>query len=245
MGEKKKDMFISEFLNIETSLFEEAGVFDALLNVDSHFFINIVRLKESTIPEFKEAYDHINQFFSDIATLLDMADNPSRHDVMYRSARSRFKFHEVNGINLGFSTSRYGAGWGDELSNRFLKDAYQIVKKGSKQPEIFHLVSLFEEDVGPDRLSDMIATIIEPEIKKYTLRIMKEFNISPATYPDIEFQPDGLVKNPFKEYPILLLPFQILHKLPIARCWDDIERVMSENKAIRKEINSVVTRGNT
>ena len=35
------------------------GVFDALIDADSNFFINIIRLKKSVIPEFVEAYQHI------------------------------------------------------------------------------------------------------------------------------------------------------------------------------------------
>lgn len=115
-------------------------------------------------------------------------------DIMYRAARNIFCFHEVNGINLGFSESGHGSGWGDKLSKRVLQDAYQIVKKGSKQPEIFHLVSLFEEDIGPDRLSDIIATIIEQEIIEYSLRIMKELNVTPETRPELLFLENGLVE---------------------------------------------------
>lgn len=216
------------------------GVFDALLNADSNFFINIIRLKASTIPEFIEAYQHINQFFSDIATLLDAADAPTTKDRMYKAARSKFRFHEVNGINLGFSKSGYGSGWGKALSDKFLSDAYQIVKKGSKQPELFHLVSLFEEDVGPDRLSDMIATIIEPQIISYTLRVMNELSISPETRPSFTYLENGLVKNPYKNTAILLLPVEILHQLPIAKSWDDIDKVVSENNIIRQEISAEV-----
>ena len=84
----------------------------------------------------------------------------------------------MNRINLGFSKSGKGSGWGEYTSKKVLADAYHIVKKGSKQPEIFHLVSLFEEGMGSDRLSDMIATIIEPQIKKYTLRVMSELGIT-------------------------------------------------------------------
>ena len=50
----------------------------------------------------------MNQYFSGIATLLDAADAPAMSDKMYRTARKRFTFHEVNGINLGFLESRWG-----------------------------------------------------------------------------------------------------------------------------------------
>lgn len=236
-------MFVSDYFAFDEEQldkFEEIGVFDALLDKDSSFFINVIRLKKSTVPEFIEAYQHLNTFFSDIATLLDAADSPSMDDKMYRTARNRFHFHEVNGINLGFASSSYGAGWGRVTSDLFLKDAYQIVKKGSKQPEIFHLVSLFEENVAGDRLSDMIATIIEPEIKKYTLRVMAELNINKEQYPGLLFLPDGLVQNPYKNAPILLLPKEILHELPIAKNWDDIDRVAYENSVIRAEISAEI-----
>lgn len=237
-------MFISDYFELDDSRFDlmcSMGVFDALLDKDNNFFINIIRLKQSTVPEFVQAYKSINCYFSNIATLLDAADSPSIDDPMYRSARKKFHFHEVNGINLGFSKSGYGSGWGEMLSEKVLQDAYQIVKKGSKQPEIFHLVSLFEENVGPDRVSDMIATIIENEIKDYTLRIMKELNITPETCPNVSFLKNGLVKNPNKRDAILLLPEEILHELPIAKDWDDIDRVVSENNVIRKEISNEIS----
>lgn len=205
-------MFVSDYFQFnedQNDKMHSLGVFDALLDIDSNFFINIIRLKESTIPEFIEAYRCINVFFNEIATLLEAADEPTPKDKMYRTARSRFQFHEVNGINLGFSKSGYGSGWGKALSDTVLSDAYQIVKKGTKQPELFHLVSLFEEGVGPDRLSDMIATIIEPQIIKYTLRIMSELGVSRETLPDLVFLDNGLAYNPYKRTALLLLPEEI------------------------------------
>ena len=232
-------MFISEYLKPKKSL-DKLGVFDALIDKDSSFFINIIRLKNSTVPEFVEAYNHLNSFFDDIATLLNAADVPEMSDKMYNSARRRFVFHEVNGINLGFSESRTGSGWGKRISDKVLADAYQIIKKGSKQPEIFHLVSLFEENVAGDRLSDMIATIIEPDIKKYTIRMMRELGITSKTSKKFTLSKEGLIVNPFKKCPILLLPKEILHELPIAIDWDDVSRVASENDSIRREISAEI-----
>ena len=236
-------MFVSDYFQLDEEQFEKfdgMGVFDALLDKDSNFFINVIRLKKSSIPEFIEAYAHLNKFFSDVATLLDAADEPTLKDKMYRTARKMFHFHEVNGINLGFASTQYGAGWGQVTSDQFLYDAYQIVKKGSKQPEIFQLVSLFEENVAGDRLSDMIATIIEGQITKYTLRIMDELGIQKESHPFLLFRSDGLVQNPYKNAPILLLPQEILHDLPIAKDWDDIDRIVFENSVIRAEISAEI-----
>lgn len=197
-----------------------------------------MRLKVCDIPEFQASYQSINDHFSKIATLLNVSD--SKEDKMYQSAIKLFKFSEVNGINLGFSESEHGAGFGEKLRKQVISDAFDIVKKGVQYPEIFQLVSLFEENIGPDRLSDMVATIIYPDIVKFTKRIQDELGINKEKYSEYIFREDGLVVNPYKGCEILFLPKDILHELPIAKCWDDIDRVVSENENIRREINEAV-----
>ena len=83
-------MFISEYFGLGSKL-SDMGVFDALLDKDSHFFINVICLKKTNIPEFNEAYLHMNRYFSDIATLLDAADAP----VMVVHLTNRKAFEEV------------------------------------------------------------------------------------------------------------------------------------------------------
>lgn len=230
-------IFVSEYLGFNEEL-AASGVFDSIIDEDSNFFINLVRLKTTKVPEFKNSYKKINDFFSSIATLLDISDK--KGDKFYNTALKQFKFSEVNGINLGYSESQYGSGFGPLLRKQVIDDAFDIVKKGSKQPEIFQLVGLFEENIGPDRLSDMVATIILPDIINYTMRINKELRITPELYADLSFNYD-LVWNPYKKCEILLLPIDILQELPIAKCWDDIDRVILENESIRQEINEAVS----
>lgn len=52
-------MFVSDYFQLNDEMMDKMdslGVFDALLDKDSRFFINIIRLKSSTVPEFIEAY---------------------------------------------------------------------------------------------------------------------------------------------------------------------------------------------
>lgn len=68
-------MFVSDYFQLNDEMLDRMdsmGVFDALLDKDSSFFINIIRLKSSTVPEFIEAHQHINSFFSDVATRVTM-----------------------------------------------------------------------------------------------------------------------------------------------------------------------------
>ncbi|MCD8052470.1 MAG: hypothetical protein LUF00_00165 [Lachnospiraceae bacterium] len=229
-------VFISEYFELDL---EAMGVFDAVMDTDSNYFINVTRLKDATTPEFIGTYDKINEYFNQIAVLLDAAESADENDKFYKSAIKKFSFSEVNGINLGFSTTQHGAAFGPILSNAVISDAFKIIKAGTKNPEIFHLVGLFEDNVGPDRLSDMFATIIKKNIYDYTRRINQEASITPENFPDEQFK-DGIVFNSYKGCDLLFLPKEILHELPIARCWDDIDRVVRENEVIRKEINELV-----
>ena len=229
-------VFVSEFFNLGDEL-ERLGVFDAVINTDSPFFINVLRLKQTTVPELSHSYEKINAFFSDIMRLL--CASQEKGDRMYREALRRFDFSGVNGINLGFSESGVDAGFGRILSQKVIGDAYDIVKAGSTQPEIFQLVGLFEENVAADRLSDMIATLIKEDIINYTRRINEQLSLNESTYPQITFV-NGIAVNPYKHCELLYLPKDILHELPIAKCWDDIDRVISENETIRREVNEAI-----
>ena len=54
------------------------------------FFINLMRLKVSDVPECKGAYQRINDdYFSEIAPLLNASD--SKEDKFYKTALKRFK----------------------------------------------------------------------------------------------------------------------------------------------------------
>lgn len=61
--ENGNDIFISEFFDLENEL-NDAGVFDAIINSDSNFFINLLILKKAKTPEFQKAHNRINEFFS-------------------------------------------------------------------------------------------------------------------------------------------------------------------------------------
>jgi len=229
-------VFVSDEFELGVDL-EKLGVFDSLMDEDSNFFINIKRLRDTRVPEFRDSYENINSYFRELGLLLKASKNIE--DKLYRTAVKKFDFSEVSGINLGFSKGIRGAGFGPKLSKQIVKDASDIIKSGSEQPEIFHLTSLFEENVGPDRLSDMIATIIYDDIKRYTKRVYKQVGINEKNCPKYFFK-SGLLINPYKGCELLLLPIDVLHELPIARSWEDIDRVVIENETIRREMSEVV-----
>lgn len=66
-------MLLSEYLGLESQL-DKYGVFDPDLQEDSHFFINLQRLKQTTIPEFCRSYEKIHDHFRKIIKLLVFAE---------------------------------------------------------------------------------------------------------------------------------------------------------------------------
>lgn len=231
-----ENIFISDYFRLGDE-FEKLGVFDAIINSDSCFYININRLKNTTVPQFKSSYSNINEFFMSIVLLLDKSNE--KGDRFYREAQKKFNFPGVKSINLGHSKTGQDLGFGRTLANKTISDAYDIIKAGCKDPEIFHLVGLFEKNVAADRLSDMFATLIETDIRKYTLWVNETLGINPAKYPEIEFK-NGIAINKYKKCELLYVPKDILHEIPVARQWCDIEYVIDENNAIRNEINKIV-----
>lgn len=230
-------MFVSEYLEIDYEDLDDAGVFDAVLEKDSAFFINLQRLKRTDEPEFVHSYERIQRFFTDIATILEAAESKNETDKFFREALKRFDFSEVNEINLGFGESMTGSGMGVVLRRQVMNDAFDLVKKGCKAPELFEMIGLFEDGIGPDRLSDMVATIILPDIQAYTKRVMRDFIIDTDHYECSVFDDEGYIINEQKHCRLYLLPVDILHELPVAKCWEDVETAAAKNDAIRREMN--------
>lgn len=230
---------LSEYLGIGKKL-TDAGVFDCYIKQDSKFFVNILLLKTTKIPEFKNSYKKINSFFSDLITLLSSADIKDIKNRFYSEAVKKFQFNEYKELNLGFSNSKGGAGFGGKLSEKTIDDAFDIVKKGNEKPELFHLVGLFEDNVGPDRISDMICGIINEDIENYTKRILNQLKINPKNCKKVKFDSKGFIVNPKNEGKLLLIPSSLLQELPIMDSWENADDVFSKNRIIRSIINKII-----
>ena len=229
-------MLLSDYLGNEFQL-DLKGVFDPIIDSDSPFFINLQRLKQTQVPEFIGSYKKIHERFRLIIKLLDKARSKDEEDTFFSQALRLFKFSEVNNLCLGYAVGTKGSGLGFKLSRQVMSTAFDIVKAGVEDPELFELLPLFQKHVGADRLSDMIATLILDDIEQYTSRINKELNISKSNLPEYTFDAQGFLINPYRRNRLLLVPLDILHTLPVAESWEDIDSVVSQNCALRDEIN--------
>jgi hypothetical protein len=238
MGKIRQPKRFSAAFGIDKTKLRQEGVFDPILNADTPLFVDPLLLSKSSTLEFREAYEETYRpFFADILKLLRASR--SMDDLPWKAALKRLSFHEIKGTCLGYgSGSISGSGWGTKLTTRLATTAKQIVDLGIDDPDMFMLLGLFEEDIGPDRISDMVTNVIRNNIARFNQSLATEFDLQTKQLK-IGDDLTELVENPVLAAgtPVLLLPRDILRDLPIALSWDDVGRAAYESVQIRERVN--------
>lgn len=142
-----------------------------------------------------------------------------------------------NGLGYGGS-GRSGSSRPDDIQEQILRTAKEIVQLGANDPEMISLMGFFEEDVGPDTISDLATTAIMPDLAVITEEFCKahdvplfSFDISPGHALPRIIDSRGRAK------PLVLVPRDIVRELPIANDWSDIESAAMQNARIRQRVN--------
>lgn len=213
----------------------DLGVVNVSLNADTRLFIDPMLLPESEHPEFYDAaargYDNR---FKTIIKLLKASNG--RGDVAWKGAERLFRFPEISWTCLGYGSSTKGSGFGKDLVASTLDTALQIVAMGVEDVDLFMALALFEEGIGPDRISDMTTNIILENLLDFTLRINGDLGI-PTAQHETRHGTFVAPTNPFTGTPLVLVPTDVVRDLPIACDWSDISRVVSENEQLRDRVN--------
>lgn len=218
--------------------FENAGVFNGFIEVDTKLYIDPHLLENSSAPEIRLAGKEFRKYFSDIIKILRQATNAT--NVFWRQAIQKLTFREIPQLSLGYSSgSVSGNAIGPKLARSITKTAYEIVTAGIEDPEIFELIGLLEDGIGSDRISDMTARVIINNLLNYSQRIVDQLKLSNSkhTFKGVDFRlPYDKKTGRF----VLLLPMDILRKLPVAHDWSDIDIVCAHNQKLRREVNRLI-----
>jgi len=232
-----KDKLYSEYFGIKSADLKKYDVFNGFVNRDALYYILPYKLEHIVIDELKDSYKKYKEYFSKIIKLLEHFNG---NDRFYREAEKMFLFHEVGHIGLGYSKSgKNGSGIGKKFANQLTQTAYQLVKAGIKDPEIFQLVGLLEEGIGADRISDMTIAILRGDFLLYTQSVSKSLKIKTKNFR-FDTKTYQLPFNP-KDEPIVFCPRSILTDLPVAFSSDDIDQVCSHNTALRDKVNEIIS----
>jgi len=128
-----------------------------------------------------------------------------------------------------------------------MQTAKEIVGLGVNDPDLFVAMGLFENGIGPDRISDMATNVILPDLLAFNARILKEIKLPTKNFTLVlkngkDYQAE-LPINPFEksvETPIILVPADILRDLPIASDWSDVAAAASKNANLRNRVNKQI-----
>ena len=234
---------VTDYLNIDKRSFDATGALDTILDVDTKLYISPLLLRHSEIPEISESYRNIQGHFEKILLLLRASKQ--RGDRAWKEAAKRLRFREPIWLPLGYSgQGTSGRGIGRHIQEQLTDAAKEIVDLGIVQPEIFELIGLLEENVGPDLISDMIGNIILPDLLTYTVRVLDELQVAKEKYATYTYLGTEIslprYQNFKKSFPIVLVPRNILKPLPIMTTWDDIDSVAFRNLEVRQQMNEII-----
>jgi hypothetical protein len=222
--------FSAQF-GVNEKVLVKLGVLNPTLNVDTKLFIDPFLIPLSAHPEIaKGGRKTYEKHFETVIKLL--AGSKQKDDTAWRSARRLMEFPEVKWTCLGYGgQSVSGSGSG---------------VLGVDDPDLFVAMGLFEDGIGPDRISDMATNVILPDLLKFNARILKSLNV-PTKKVTVALKNGGsyeadLPINPFEkgDAPIILVPSDILRDLPIATDWSDVADAASKNAALRNKVNRQV-----
>ena len=230
MAKIRDPLLFSQHFNIDPEQLEKLGALDPVLNVDTKLFIDPLLLSHSSHEEIRVgAHNRFVSFFEMMVKLLQASKNEG--DVPWRNA-----------LGYGAATT-HGSAWGPALRTQVLSTAKEIVDLGVADPDLFQALALFEDGIGPDRISDMTTKVIIKDLLDFNRRILSELAISLDNFC-VEGEIVRLPVNPLekKHAPVILVPKDILRDLPIATDWDSVCDAVAKNSALRNSLNNTIGR---
>jgi hypothetical protein len=168
MARVQNPILFSTHFGLSSRSLADAGLIDPFLNVDVPLFIDPVLLEKSANETIRtKAIAHFRSHFEILVRMLDISK--VENDAAWKAARRQLDLSEPpeNGLGYGGS-SRSGNSRPDEIREAVLRTCKEIISLGAKDPEMISLMGFFEEDVGPDTISDLTTTVIMDDLAAIT-----------------------------------------------------------------------------
>lgn len=233
MARIRNPILFSKYYGLDESDFEQEGLIDPFLNVDTQLFIDPVLLSKSESEEIcKRGYHHFKEHFTNYVRLLSISEREG--DAAWKGARRHLDLREPPQTGLGYGgSSRSGSSRPVEVRDAIMRTSKEIVDLGAKDPEMISLMGFFEENVGPDTISDFTTRVIIDSLARITNEFCMRYGVPLHDAGGSEFQLPRYGGDS-----IILVPRDIVRDLPIANDWSDIENAALQNQQIRDRVNS-------
>jgi hypothetical protein len=220
--------------------------FDPVLILDTKLFVDPFLVFQEADPDWKKAHRELVLYFDACFTLIAQSGgNPK--SLQYTKALSLLRFPEPKEFCLGYvMEGTSGAGGGKGYAAAIAQAIVDAIGRGARHPAHFEELGIFNEGIGPDRISDIACNVLRPRFIRYTQQVARRHRIKMARFEigGAEFDKVRqrwrkknvlLPKNPFTGGPILLVPQRFLRDLPILNAndwWDS-----SEAEQLRNDLN--------
>ncbi len=151
--------------------------FDPILDHDTKLFIDPFLIFQSTESNFAEAHKKTIDYFNEVFTLIAQSGG-NTNSTHYKKAVNILLFPEVRELCLGYASSTTkGSGSSSGFSGVIADAIWASIQAGIKKIEHFEELSIFNEGIGADRISDMTANLLKEDLIAYTQVICKKHNI--------------------------------------------------------------------
>lgn len=241
MAKVQDPILFSAYFGIDTSAFEKAGLVDPLLDVDTPLFIDPVLLEKSSNERIKtQSIQRFRAHFDRFVRLLAMSERAG--DPAWKAAQRQLDLSEPPENGLGYGGSgRSGSSRPTDVRDKILRTSQEIIRLGIKDPEMISLMGFFEEDVGPDTISDFTTSVIIEDLAAITYEFCRSHNIPTAKTKISENYPVPIFENKSgRSVPLVLVPKDIVRELPVANDWSDIQDAAMRNAEIRERVNQLL-----
>ena len=155
---------------------DEDDWFDPILSADTQLFVDPFLIYLDRAEHWAGAHDELVHFFDVVLTLLAKAG--SNKNSAHRGAAQRLLlFPEPAEFCLGWGVTSLGRGSGEGLQEGMLEGAEETIRLGIHSVSHFEEMTLFQEGIGVDLISDIACNVLKDRFISYTQSIVERHDI--------------------------------------------------------------------
>jgi hypothetical protein len=222
--------------------------FDPILTADTELFVDPFRVYVEDEERWAGAHNDLIDFFN-MALELVAKSGFDKKSARWRKAKRLLTFPEPAEFCLGYGVTPMGAGTGEGYGGEMMEGAALAIKAGINDVSHFEELTLFEEGVGPDRISDIVCNVLKSSFITYTQEVAERHGVETEKIGvrhaswDRKTQmwrdeQETLPLNPWTKRAVLLVPSRFLRTLPTVEPGEFWDWAWEErNEDIRGDFN--------
>lgn len=233
-------LLFSKHFGVDAEVLDKAGLMDPFVHFDVPLFIDPLLLSKSALKIIAEdALDAFRLHFEQLVRLLALAETEG--DPAWKAAERHLSLKEPPENGLGYGRhGRSGSSRPARVRTQVLRTAKLIIRLGAKDPEMISLMSFFEEEVGPDTISDLTTRAITDQLCQMTSSFCAANSITTTLTDVSKFPLPVYIGSDGRTKPMILVPKDVLRHLPVTENWSDVWEATEHNAALRDSVNRML-----